>query len=234
MKTVYQLCRKPVEGSGGLNWRFVNRMVDAAGRTLFVGETPNKPFKTAEVFRNAEGRDAVSFGADRPVAPSAFISKDASGGDLFRIKLPFAAKLRPNSSFCLTAAGSGQGMEILPAQSVAANELNRLVCCFMHEFVVRRGGETVAYSGELPLEDDSEDFAKQAVAGAAKGFLSVLRKIPKNVLKIKSGERTESPVGRLTVTDPNLGKTFALTLLLFRSYVFKDIQSPEPSWWQAD
>ncbi len=234
METVYQLCRKPAEGSRGVNWRFVNRMVDAEGRTLFVGGTPNKPFKKAEVFKDADGQDAISFGADRNVAPSAFLSKDASGGDLFRIKLPFAAKLRPNSSCQLIAAGSGEQMEIVPAQSATANELNRLVCCFMHEFVVRRGGETVAFSGELPFEDDSEDFAKQTVAGATKGFLSDLRQIPKNVLKMKSGKRTDSPVGRLTVTDPSLGTAFALTLLLFRTYVFKEIQNPEPSWWQGD
>lgn len=179
MEKVYRLCRKS-EGSGGLKWHYANRLVDDEGRTLFAGETPNGYFKKAVLFRDADGRDAVSFGADRRIAPSAFISKDASGDELFRIELPLAARLRTNPRFPMTSAQASEAMEILPARSVADNEVNRLVSCFMLEFVVRRGDETVAFSGELPIENSSEDFAKQVVTGAAKNVLSDLRKIPGN------------------------------------------------------
>ena len=232
MEKVYRLCRKS-QGSGGLKWHYVNRLVDEEGRTLFAGATPNGYFKKAVLFKDADGRDAFSFGADRRVAPSAFVSKDASGDELFRIKLPVAARLRTSPVYPMTAAQAGETMEIIPARSVADNEVNRLVSCFMQEFVVRRDNETVAYSGALPIENSSEDFAKQVVSGVAKSVLSDLRKIPGNLLKLGSGARKEFPAGQVTVADPTLGARFALTLLLFRTYIFKDIESPEERWWQA-
>ena len=40
METIDQLRRKS-GGSGGMNWRIVNRLLSEEERTLFAGETPN-------------------------------------------------------------------------------------------------------------------------------------------------------------------------------------------------
>ena len=233
MEKVYQLRRKS-GGSGGLNWHYANRLVDEAGQILFAGETPNGYFKKPVMFADANGQDALSFGADRRIAPSAFISQDAFGNELFHIELPLAVRLRRNAPFRLTAVRSDQEMEIVPVQNVAGNELNRVVCVFVDEFVVRRNGGTVAFSGDLSPENSPDDFARQAVTGAARKIFSDLRKIPGNLRAMGSGERPETVAGQLTVSDPNLGDAFALTLLLFRTYIFSDFQTPKEAWWQGE
>jgi hypothetical protein len=49
---------------------------------------------------------------------------------------------------------------------------------------------------------------------------------------LRKGGRQDQQAGQLTIAEQHASPELALTLLVFRAYIYKDLQSPEPSWWQ--
>ncbi|MDH3742856.1 MAG: hypothetical protein OER56_14790 [Hyphomicrobiales bacterium] len=235
MDRIYRLYRKP-EPTRALatKWNYLNRITDGEGALLYSGVTPNDYFKAAVIFTDASGNDALSFGANRSVAPGAFVSSLACGTEIHRIDLPVGVRLRPNASMGLTLAKTGEELEILPSHMAASNELGRLAAVFADEIVVRRGDETVAFTGGRNPQEASGEFNKEAVAEFAGSVLGELKKIPGNILKVAAGKREDSESGRLTALSDVVNPDLALTLLVFRTYIFRHFQNPQEKWWQGD
>ena len=53
-----------------------------------------------------------------------------------------------------------------------------------------------------------------------------------NIGRLRKGTREDRQAGQLTIASPYASAELALTLLIFRAYIYKDLQSPEPAWWQ--
>ena len=234
METVFYLRRHAEHvRKVGTRWNFSNRLTDAAGKTLYSGLTPNGFFKSPVEFTSESGDSAVVFGANRPVMPSVFCAKDGSGAELCRIELPVAARLRPNSSMQLIVAGHPGAMEIVPSHMASDNELNRIIAVFQEEFVIRRSDRTVAFTGELNPEDSQHNYARSTLQQAANDVVSDIANIPRNFIRMARGQRHDRAAARLSLEARMASPELALALLLFRTYIFSDLQHPEEAWWQA-
>ena len=216
----------------GAKQNYLNRIADGQGETLYSGITPQRHFTAPVVFKDTAEETTITFAANRGVAPSAYTGHNSNGDELFRIDLPVAAKLRPRASLSLSDATTGQHLELVPSHVAAGSEPARLVAVFQDEFIVRRNERTVAYTGKLNPEQVDEDFTKKAVRNIAATVLTDLSRIPENIARMKRGDRRELAAGRLTVVEGTLQTELVLVLLLFRTYIYREIQSPRERWWQ--
>ena len=235
MNQVFHLYRRPEDTSGlRSSWNYSNRIASAEGDTLYVGSTPNGFFKSATTFKDQTGRDTLVFGANRSIAPSAFITSNSEGCELFRIELPGVARLRTRASMQLFVAANGDCFELVPSHVATGNELTRLVAVLQEEFVVKHDGITVGYTGQFDPENEDEGSGGSAARRLAGSLLSDIAKIPGNIVKLRKGVREDRLAGQLTIASQHACAKLALTLLVFRAYIYKDLQSPQEAWWQGD
>ena len=235
MDQIFHL-RRRIESNSRLrqNWTYANRITDASGETLYEGVTPNGFFKSAVTFTDRNGHEALAFEANRPVMPGAFLTRDMSGRELFRIELPVAAKLRTKASMQLISSSNDTCFEIVPSHVATDNELTRLVAVLQEEFVVKSSGTSIGHTGQFDPESDHESLSASPAGQVAKTLLSDLAKIPGNILKSGKGNSPDHHGGQLSIASQHASPELALTLLIFRAYIYKELQSPQEAWWQGD
>ncbi len=235
MESRFSLCRRP-DGSRRRRWRYDNRMVDDSGLTLFAGKTPNGYLKKTVTFSDETGRSAVTFGANRSIAPSAFVLKDANATTLASIPKPAFPRLRSGLEFPVLAADGTELLRIVPAENVTKDELSRTVAIFQDDFILRRDDVILGYSGANPMDGRGESYAKKTVSRIGQDLLRGIKEIPGRFAALRAKQPVPEDVSAqltLTAAGSDLDRRLVLALMLFRVHVFKEIRHPNEAWWQG-
>ena len=227
MNTVYELRRKPL-ASSATSRRYVNRLVDADGHTLFTGETRRGYATRAVTFTAVDDHQVpaeITFGRNRRVAGTAFELKAAGGALIARIETGVVQRSWGGPAFPVDDGRGDELFHLVPAENLVDGSVASFGLWAGDDLILQAENTTIGYTGDVdPMTrtNPAADLGKRLLRNA--GRLSV--ELGGRVIDTLRGKEIDHPevcVGRLTLlaeatkVDPPL----ALAVLLFKVHYFE-------------